>query len=522
MPAPLRLLIIEDSESATELLARTLRRGGHEVEYRRVDSAPALSSSLDAREWDLAISGGSMAGFSGTAALSMIRGKGLDLPFIFVTGPLDEETAINAMRMGAQDFLRKDDLARLVPAVERELQQAAIRRGHRQMEQRVLQLEKFEALGKLAGGIAHDFNNVISAMMGWAELGTRDLEPGNQAVEAFEQIRQQADRAAGLTHQLLAFTRRQSLESCYLDLNLLVGETISMLQKLIGEQIEINLSLDPEIETTRADPSQIERVLMNLCLNARDAMARGGLLRIETRNVFLSRAQSSRHQDARPGPYVSLSVSDTGAGMDAATMEHIFEPFFTTKDLGKGTGLGLATALGIVKQHNGWIEVSSRPGQGSTFHVFLPASAAPAEPVRAPAEIAMQGGRETILVAEDHAGVLEMECRLLASLGYQVLFARDGEEAVRVFTDKRDDIALLLFDIAMPKLYGPEAYEKICRVKTGVPVIFTSGHTDESSSLAPRGAIILQKPCAPKTIAQKVRDVLDAIPTHLQPVRTGP
>jgi signal transduction histidine kinase len=511
MRTPLRVLIIEDSESTTELLARTLRRGGYEIEHRRVDSAEMLSASLDAREWDLAISGGSLAGFSGTAALSMIRGKGLDLPFFLVTGAADEEAAINALRMGAQDFLRRDDLARLLPAVERELQQAAIRRNHGQLEQRVLQLEKFEALGKLAGGIAHDFNNVISAMMGWAELGTRDLEPGNQAVEAFQQIRQQAERAAGLTHQLLAFTRRQSLEPSYLDLNLLVGETVSLLQKLIGEQIEISLSLDPEIETTRADASQIERVLMNLCLNARDAMARGGVLRIETRNVFLSRAHSSRHQDARPGPYVSLSVSDTGRGMDAATMEHIFEPFFTTKDLGKGTGLGLATALSIVKQHNGWIEVSSRPGQGSTFHVFLPASAAPAEPARAPAEIAMPGGREMILVAEDHAGVLEMECQLLASLGYQVLFARDGEEAVRVFRENRDDIALLLFDIAMPKLYGPEAYERICRVKPGVPVIFTSGHTDESSALAPRGAIILQKPCPPKTIAQKVREVLDAV-----------
>jgi two-component system cell cycle sensor histidine kinase/response regulator CckA len=517
MTAALRVLIIEDSEPTAELVARTLRRGGHEIEYRRVDSPAALSANLEAQEWDLAIAGGSLGSFSGTAALSMIRGKGLDLPFFFITGPRDEEAAINAMRAGAQDFVRKDDLARLLPAVERELQQAAIRRSHRQMEQRVLQLEKFEALGKLAGGIAHDFNNVISAMMGWAELGTRELEPGNQANEAFEQIRQQAERAAGLTHQLLAFTRRQSLEPCYVDLNLLVGETVSLLQKLIGEQIEINLSLDPEIETTRADPSQIERVLMNLCLNARDAMARGGLLRIETRNVFLSRAQSSRHQDARPGPYVSLSVSDTGCGMDAGTMEHIFEPFFTTKELGKGTGLGLATALGIVKQHNGWIEVSSRPGQGSTFHVFLPASGAPPSPAGAPAEIAMQGGKETILVAEDHPGVLAMECQLLGSLGYQVLFAQDGEEAVRVFSENRENIALLLFDIAMPKLYGPDAYEKICRVRPGVPVIFTSGHTDESSALAPRGSVILQKPCAPKTIAQKVREVLDPPQFRSQP-----
>jgi two-component system cell cycle sensor histidine kinase/response regulator CckA len=511
MPATLRVLIIEDSQSDTELLVRTLRRGGYEVDYRRVDSAPALAAALDAQEWDLAISDGPMAGFSGTAALSMIRGKGLDLPFLFVTGPRGEETSIHAMRMGAQDFLRKDDLARLLPAVERELQQAVIRRNHRQIEQRVLQLEKFEALGKLAGGIAHDFNNVISAMMGWAELGTRDLEPGNQAVEAFEQIRQQADRAAGLTHQLLAFTRRQSLEPCHIDMNLLVGETVSMLQKLIGDQIEITLVLEPELETTRADASQIERVLVNLCLNARDAMERGGSLRIETHNVFLNRAHSSRHQDARPGSYVVLSVSDTGIGMNAATIEHIFEPFFTTKDLGKGTGLGLATALGIVKQHNGWIEVSSRPGQGSTFHVFLPASAVPAEPARTLPETPMPGGREMILVAEDHAGVLEMECQLLASLGYQVLFARDGEEAVRVFRANRDDVALLLFDIAMPKLYGPEAYQQICGVKPGVPVIFTSGHTDESSTLAPRDAVILQKPCPPKTIAQKVREVLDTV-----------
>jgi two-component system cell cycle sensor histidine kinase/response regulator CckA len=392
MPTPLRVLIVEDFEEPAEALLRLLREGGYDVDYRRANSAAALAACLEEKTWDIAISGCSMNGFSGTQALSMILETGLDLPFLLFSDAISEEAAIEAIRMGAVDAIRRDNPAQLLSVIRRELQEAAVRRRQQQLEQRMRQLEKLEALGKLTGGIAHDFNNVVSAIMGWAELGARDVAPASDASESFEQIRQQAERAASLTRRLLTYARREMLEPCEVDLNSVVGETISLLQRVIGDNIEITLALAPDLGTTRADPSQIERVLINLCLNARDAMAEGGTLRIETRNVALNDASGSRHRDARPGAYVLVSVSDTGGGMEAETIERIFEPFFTTKPVGHGTGLGLTTALGVVTQYGGWIEVESQIGEGSTFHVHLPASGAGA--VETPA----QGAGKTVLV----------------------------------------------------------------------------------------------------------------------------
>ncbi|HVB34491.1 MAG TPA: response regulator [Patescibacteria group bacterium] len=510
MATPLRVLMIEDSEADAELVLRLLGQGGYQVEHQRVDSAPALSACLGGAAWDVAISDYSMPGFSGTAALAMIREKGLDLPFIFVSGTMGEETAVNAMRMGAQDYIMKDRTARLLPSIGRELQQAALRREHKQIELRMRQLEKFEALGKLAGGIAHDFNNVISAIMGWTELGSREVPRGSRADESFQQIDQQATRAAGLTRQLLAYARRQVIEPTAIDLNHLVGETAELLQRLIGERIHMTLSLAEDLRAARADPAQIERVLMNLCLNARDAMPHGGVLAVDTRNALLEEGDPRLPRDSRPGSYVVLSVSDSGVGMDAATIERIFEPFFTTKEVGKGTGLGLATTLGIVKQHDGFIEVKSQPNQGSYFHVFLPAAAGEARPEPEPGESPVQGGTETILVAEDHEGILRMACEVLQSFGYRVLTARDGEEAVRIFEQNCEEVSLAFIDIVLPKLQGPEVYEEISRRKPGIPAIFTSGYPEENAAASSRKAAVLPKPFSPQALARKVRAVLDA------------
>jgi signal transduction histidine kinase len=392
MSTPLRVLIIENSEQRTKLLLGVLHEGGYEVEYQRADSAPALAACLEGKNWDIAIFSAVTDDFGIAEALSPILEKGLNLPFVVFADGAGEEAASEAIRMGAAEWVRRDNPAQLLAAIRRELRQSALRRRQQQMEQRVRQLEKLEALGKLAGGVAHDFNNVVSAILGWAELGARDVEPQSDAAESFEQIRQQAERAASLTRQLLGYARRETLEPCEVDLNSVAGETISLLQRLIGDKIEVTLALAPNLGTTRADPSQIERVLMNLCLNARDAMPEGGSLRIETRNVSLSEMSGSRQRDARAGEYVLLTVSDTGTGMSPETIERIFEPFFTTKAEGHGTGLGLTTALGVVTQYDGWIEVVSRPGEGSTFHVFLPASEAEAN---APGETgAVFAGRE--------------------------------------------------------------------------------------------------------------------------------
>ena len=510
----LRALLVEDSENDAELLVRALRRGGYDVEHRRVDSAAALLENLEVQEWDIVISDYSMPGFTGMAALSIVREKGFDMPFVFVSGTMGEDIAVEAMKTGAQDYIVKGNLSRFLPAIERELREAGVRREHKLVEKRMRQLEKFEVIGRLAGGIAHDFNNVLGAIMGWAELGRGEVLEGSRAGTFFQNILQQSERAAGLTRQLLAYARRQVLEPRNINLNQMIGEATALLQKVIGDHIEVKMVLAPDLKSTRADPAQMEQVLMNLCINARDAMPKGGQLLIETRNADLDETHCRRRVYARPGHYVRLSITDNGTGMDAETQERIFEPFFTTKDVGKGTGLGLATALGVVNQHGGSIDVYSEVGRGTTFHVYLPVSRVHSDHVQPAEEGPVSGGTETILLADDHEGLREMTIEVLESLGYRVILVSDGEEAVKEFAAHRDDISLLLLDVVMPKMQGPDAYARICELKPDVPVIFTSGYSEEAASLTPlvaKGALIMQKPYGRKELARRVRELLDRV-----------
>ncbi len=385
----------------------------------------------------------------------------------------------------------------------------------RALEKQLRRVHKFEAIGQLAGGIAHDFNNVIGAILGWAELGQDQTAPDTRVHSHFKKIQEQAARAAGLTRQLLAFARRQILEPQNIHMNQTIAELLSLLEKVIGKDVELKTVLAPNLGMVRADPSQVEQVLMNLCLNARDAMPRGGRLLIETQDVELDEEFCRNYADVRPGRYVRLSVTDNGEGMDAATLEHIFEPFFTTKELGKGTGLGLATVYGVVKQHAGLVQVYSEPGRGTTFHVYLPLSATTPQKVDKRERTRsgpVRGGAETILVAEDHDGVREMARATLDGLGYQVILANDGEEAVRVFQEHREAIALVLLDVVMPKLGGPEAYARMAAEKAGLPVLFVTGYSAEAASLSAmleKGAAVLQKPYRPAHLGRKVREILD-------------
>ncbi|MGB2590073.1 MAG: response regulator [Candidatus Acidiferrum sp.] len=512
MGSPLRALIVEDSQNDCDLLLAILGRGGYDVAYRRVCSAETLGAMLEEGHWDIVISDYSMPGFTGTDALAMVRNKGMDVPFVFFSGTIGEEIAVNAMRAGAQDYVIKGKSARLLPAIQRELREAELRGGRKQMEHRLRQLEKFEALGKLAGGVAHDFNNVIGAIMGWAELGVDRVAPDSPEANLFQRIREQATRAAGLTRQLLAYARRQVLAPRSINMNQMVNETSALLQKTLGEQIEVRTELAPDLAITRADPSQVEQVIMNLCFNARDAMPKGGQLLIETRNAELDESYCKRRADAQPGSYVQLSVTDTGIGMAATTIERIFEPFFTTKEVGKGTGLGLSTVMGIVKQHGGFVDVYSELGKGTAFRVYLPTSKGPAEVLHHADETAVCGGTETVLIADDHDGMRDMAREILETLGYRVILARDGEEAVQQFAKHREEIAMLLLDVIMPKVDGVDAYERICELKPGVPVIFTSGYSDHGPLLASvitKGATILQKPYGSKVLARKMREILD-------------
>lgn len=382
----------------------------------------------------------------------------------------------------------------------------------RSLEKQLFLAQKFEAIGQLAGGIAHDFNNVIGAILGWAELGLLETPEGAATRNHLQKIVDQANRAAALTKQLLAFSRRQILAPRNISINQVVADGLNMAGRVLFEDIEIKTIFAPDLSTVRADPTQIDQVLMNLYVNARDAMPNGGQLILETCNVEFDEEYCRAQPFARPGKYVQLAISDTGTGMDSATVEHIFEPFFTTKEVGKGTGLGLATVYGIVKQHGGFIHVYSEPGAGTTFRIYFPVSAGEAERIVPPRAEPVRGGGETILLAEDHEGLREMARVTLSKLGYEVVLATDGEEAVRLFAEHRERICLVVLDVVLPRLRGPEVYARISESKAGMPVLFCSGYSAEASfisSMLDRGAPLLQKPYTPQALAQKVREILD-------------
>jgi two-component system, cell cycle sensor histidine kinase and response regulator CckA len=387
----------------------------------------------------------------------------------------------------------------------------------RALEQQLRHAQKFEAFGQLTGGIAHDFNNVIGAILGWAELGEEHAASGDVTLlNYFKKIHLQCDRVTALIRQLLAFARRQILEPRSLSLNRTVHDVMTLLDNVIGKDIEMKTVLADNLLAVRADPTQIEQVLMNLCINSRDAMPNGGRINIETRNSRFSEADCRRTVGLQQGHFAELRVSDTGIGMDAALRERIFEPFFTTKGTGKGTGLGLATVYGIVKQHNGFILVESEPGQGSTFRIFLPVDETSTQALlRAPVfdGLPVRGGTETILLADDHDGIREMARSVLTAKGYHVLLAHDGEEAVETFIAHRDRISLVLLDVIMPRRSGPEVFAAIKALDPAVSVIFATGYSNETAALADlvaRGVAVLSKPYSPSALCRRVREVLDA------------
>jgi two-component system, cell cycle sensor histidine kinase and response regulator CckA len=419
-----------------------------------------------------------------------------------------------AIPMDYVGFLLKDLQSgepRLVASISRDTTE------RRALEQQLRHAQKFEAFGQLAGGIAHDFNNVIGAILGWAEMGEEQAASSKSPLEKyFEKIHLQCDRVTALIQQLLAFARRQILEPRSLSLNQTVHDVMNLLDKVIGKDIEIKTALAEDLSAVRADPTQIEQVLMNLCINSRDAMPKGGRVTIETHNAVFSEEDCRRTVGFQTGRFVELRVSDTGTGMDAAVRERIFEPFFTTKGMGKGTGLGLATVYGIVKQHNGFIQVESELGQGSTFRIFLPVNRTPtAGELRSPVfdDLPVRGGTETILLADDHDGICEMAQSVLKARGYHVLLAHDGEEAIEVFTANRDRVSLVLLDVIMPRRSGPEVFAAIKAMNPGVSVVFATGYSNESATLADlmeRGVVVLRKPYSPSVLCRRVREVLDA------------
>jgi PAS domain S-box-containing protein len=796
----LRLLIVEDSQDDALLIVRDLKRGGFEPDFTRVDSAAAFRAAVDRGMWDIIVSDFNMPQFTGTDALKLLRATDQDTPFIFVSGTIGEDVAVEAMRAGAQDYVVKGNLKRLVPAIERELADAAVRRERRASEERyrllfarhphplwlfdretlrfldvneaavsnygysreeflgmtieairpgddvpalrdrlqagqpglhaptlwrhrkkdgtlidvqitshdldihgrptrlvsaidvtarkraedalkarerqqaavallgqraieatdltslmtaaaslvsetldvpyakvlertpngpslllragvgwhggyvghtrvemgpdseagytlahnepiivrdlrtetrfhgaailhdhgivsgmtvvipgqhrpfgvlgahvdrprefthddlhflqavahilgtavdrdraevtLRQSQRLESVGRLAGGVAHDFNNVLTAIFGYADLLAEELPADSPGREDLREIRTAAERAAGLTRQLLAFSRQQVLQPVVLNMNDVVENLEKMLTRLIGADVVLQAHLSPDLGNIRADAGQLEQVIVNLTVNARDAMPMGGKLTIETANAELGGDYVDAHRPVVPGRYVMLAVSDTGTGMDEATKARLFEPFFTTKEPGKGTGLGLATVYGIVKQSGGYIWIYSEPSHGATFKVYLPRVDAPAvELKQTSATSGSPTGTETVLIAEDDELLRPLARALLAKLGYRVLEARDEAAALALARAHVGEIHLLVSDIIMPGRSGVELARELAAVRPRMRVLYISGYTDEAivrhGLLAP-GVNFLQKPFTPDVLARKVRDVLDA------------
>jgi PAS domain S-box-containing protein len=761
MSKPLRVLLVEDSEDDAALLLRELKRGGYEPAWERVETAAAMKAALDRGEWDIVIADYALPQFSAPAALLVLREKGLDLPFIIVSGSIGEEVAVDGMKAGANDYVMKDKPARLAPAIERELREADGRRARRaaeearsrlaailevttdfvatadagggllyvnsagrhmlglgededlsrltladchpewvrgllndgipsaieggvwsgetailsrsgreipvsqvilahrtrtgaveylstiarnmterkwaeealreseqryrelfenandmiftldlngaftsinkageritgytrqeaialnivqlvvredalearrlldidlmeagpltcdlklaakdgrrvqfeissrliykegkpyaiqgvardvtereELEEQLRQSQKMEAIGRLAGGVAHDFNNLLTAIIGYSQLLLRRFDHDDPLRAEAEGIIRAGQHAASLTRQLLAFSRRQVLKPIVMNLNGVVAEMDKMLRRLIGEHIELLTRVEPALGRVKADPGQIEQVVMNLALNARDAMPTGGKLTIRTANIELTDSYPRNRIDAKSRQYVMLSVADTGCGIDAETRSHIFEPFFTTKGEGEGTGLGLATVYAIVDQSGGHIDVLSEPGVGTTFKIYLPRvqEKARALPAREQFDY-LPEGTETVLLVEDEPVVRDLAAIVLRNQGYTVLEAPDGEEALKMamrFADKKID--LLLTDVVMPRIGGKELAESIRSIRPETKILFASGYTNEAilrQSELDSKAEFIQKPFTPGTLARKVREVLD-------------
>ncbi|MFN3652379.1 MAG: response regulator [Armatimonadota bacterium] len=678
MPRPLRVLIVEDREDDALLLLRALRQGDYVPAWKRVETAAEMRAAIAEEEWDVVLSDFSLPAFNALDALEVLHASGKDLPFIIVSGTIGEETAVTALKSGAHDFLVKSNLARLIPAVERAREDAAVRTSRRQAEaalrmqarqqaavaelgQRALattdleslgqeatrrvaevlqveyaailefrpeekallvtggtgwkagfvgstripanewtvagralltgqpiiapdlehdtrfrlppqrreygvmsalavsipmpnqpfgalgtyttrprefsqddahfleavahvlataiqrqrseeqlrQAQKMEAVGLLAGGVAHDFNNLIAVITGYSELLLMrpDLSEGDRQV--LEEIYHAGERAAGLTRQLLAFSRRQVLHPRVIDLNEIIPRCGKMLRRLIGEDIELAVISSAGPAHVKVDPGHIEQVLVNLVVNARDAMPQGGRITVTIERVSASRAGGPEGS----ADWVALSVSDTGCGMDETTQRRIFEPFFSTKASGHGTGLGLPTAQGIVQQSGGRIEMESAPGAGTTFRILLPHSALTPAAISLERSLgALPRGTETILVVEDEPRLSQLLCSTLRSAGYQVLEAASGDEALRTASGYPGKIDLLLTDVVMPGMSGREVAERLAAERPELRVAFMSGYTDDvvvRHGVAVGRAVLIQKPFTPRQLAEKLRAVLD-------------
>ena len=637
MNTAINILIVEDSKDYEELLVRELRHAGFDPKWKRVETEADFLDELKKMP-DIILSDYSMPHFSGLRAAQLVHESNVEIPFILISGTVGEETAVEAMKHGATDFLLKDRIGRLGPAMRRALQEAEEHRElnrvedarravearyrtlfdcapdgivianpnsyyldanastckmlgythdefvglhasnivieaeigniasalgeikaridyHRewqfrrkdgsvftaeviatampdgnllamirditerkQLEIKFVQAQKMEVIGHFTSGVAHDFNNILGVIIGYNDMMMSELAPDSLSHKCAEEIRHAAERAAALTRQLLLFSRRQTVQPTVLNLDEVIQDMDKMLRRLVDENVELTFVHGNETGRIKADSGLVGQLVMNLVVNARDAMPNGGKLKIETANVTLDEEQARTHTDANTGDYVMLAVNDTGIGMTDEVKLHLFEPLYTTKPKGKGTGLGLATCQTIVKQCGGFIDVQSEPGKGSMFKIYFPRVKQAADAVdmfkksvvtKSPAR-----GTETLLLVEDEPSVRHLACAILESQGYNVLRANNGQDGLRVAREcKGAPISLVITDVIMPLMNGKVMADWLKATYPEIKVLFTSGYTDDAIAehgvLEP-GTAFLPKPYQPAVLLRKVREMLDA------------
>ena len=514
MKSPLRILHLEDDPNDAALVLSTLRTAGILCTATRVQTQGDFVAELEDGSTDLVISDYSLPTFDGLSATKIVRDRWPELPVILVSGTRGEELAIDSLKTGATDYVLKERLTRLPSAVLRAMQEVEAQTERLRLEAQLIEAQKMEVVGQLAGGVAHDFNNLLSVIMGYSDFIECDAPADSPIRNYVEQIQHASERAASLTRQLLVFSSQETVHPVVLDLNEVLRDLDGMLRRLIDENIEMTVMPGASIGRIKADAGYAGQLLMNLVVNARDAMPNGGELTIRTRNVRVDEDHLGISPAAMPGNYVVVSVSDTGTGMSDEVKGRLFDAFFTTKPKGKGTGLGLATCRTIVKQSDGYIELESEIGKGTTFEIYFPQveqamDAAAASLPRAP----LPSGSETLLLVEDEPAVRNLARSILAAQGYVVLTATNGEDALHVFrAHQGPPIRLVVTDLIMPIMGGKVMAEWLKTSDPGVRILFTSGYSEDAISrhgVFEPGVEFLAKPYTPRLLVGRVRELLD-------------